>query len=107
MILSCAHECFIDEEAKEEFIVYQGLSPDEITLVDAASRLGFKFLGKKSNMLEIEVLGNKTEVELLHLFPFDSDRKRMTVIVKINGEYKMYCKGADSIIYSRLSEKLE
>ena len=51
MVLSCAHECFIDEEALEDFVVYQGLSPDEITLVDAAARLGFKYLGKKLNTL--------------------------------------------------------
>ena len=41
MVLSAAHECIIDNEAKYEWITYQGLSPDEITLVDAASRLGF------------------------------------------------------------------
>lgn len=31
-------------------------------------------------------------MQLLYLFPFDSDRKRMTVIVNVDGVYKMYCK---------------
>ena len=35
---------------------------------------------------------------------FNSDRKRMSIIVKDpeDGHYKMYCKGADSIIKERL-----
>ena len=36
------------------------------------------------------------------MFPFNSDRKRMSVIIKSNGIIKMYIKGADSIIKSRL-----
>jgi phospholipid-translocating ATPase len=37
---------------------------------------------------------------------FNSDRKRMSIVVKDpeDGHYKMYCKGADSIIKSRLSD---
>ena len=47
MVLCGAHECIIDTEVKKSYIVYQGMSPDDIALVDAASRLGFKYLGKK------------------------------------------------------------
>ena len=47
LLLSAAHECIIDNEAEGDSVVYQGMSPDEITLVDAACRLGFKFMGKK------------------------------------------------------------
>lgn len=36
------------------------------------------------------------------MFEFDSDRKRMSVIVRHNGKIKMFLKGADSIILSRL-----
>ncbi|MFO0131137.1 MAG: hypothetical protein ACK52J_00675 [bacterium] len=77
-----------------------------MTLVDAASRLGFKYLGKNVSKIVLEILGKKTEIELLYLFPFDSDRKRMTVILNVDGVYKLYCKGADSIILSRLSKTL-
>ena len=43
------------------------------------------------------------------MFEFDSDRKRMSVIVrdKRDGKIKMFIKGADSIIKSRLSSKIE
>jgi len=36
------------------------------------------------------------------MFEFNSDRKRMSVIIKHNGLIKMYIKGADSIIKDRL-----
>ena len=39
------------------------------------------------------------------MFPFNSDRKRMSVVVRSNGMIKMYIKGADSIIKSRLSSE--
>ena len=40
--------------------------------------------------------------ELLHIFEFDADRKRMSVIVKDcqTSEYILFCKGADSSIFN-------
>lgn len=35
--------------------------------------------------------------------PFTSDRKRMSVIVRINNKIKLFIKGADSIIKKRLA----
>lgn len=46
-------------------------------------------------------------MQLLHLFEFDSDRKRMSVIVRDRGVIKLYVKGADSIIRSRMSSQME
>jgi len=33
------------------------MSPDEITLVDAASRLGFQYLGKDKNKIILNIQG--------------------------------------------------
>ena len=44
------------------------------------------------------------QYEILKEFPFDSDRKRMTLIVKHEGRYLLMCKGADSIMYPRISK---
>lgn len=115
MVLCAAHECIIDQEEKKSYIVYQGMSPDEITLVDAASRLGFQYLGRQQNTILLNIQGKERKIELLYLFSFDSDRKRMTVIVKDDGVIKLYCKvpnsfilqGADSIIIKRLSQKIK
>ena len=41
----------------------------------------------------VKVKNNEKTFELLEVFPFTSDRKRMSVIVKSNGVIKMYSKG--------------
>jgi len=53
----------------------------------------------------MNILGREEKVELLHLFEFDSDRKRMSVVIQHNGVIKLYTKGADSIIKARLSKE--
>ena len=45
------------------------------------------------------------DYQILKEFPFDSDRKRMTLIVKYNGKYLLMCKGADSIMLKRVSKE--
>jgi phospholipid-transporting ATPase len=41
--------------------------------------------------------------QLLHILEFTSDRKRMSVIVRTpSGKIKLFCKGADTVIYERL-----
>ena len=49
-----------------------------------------------------ELNGQIEEYEILEEFPFDSDRKRMTLVVKHKGRYLLLCKGADSIMLPRL-----
>ena len=44
-------------------------------------------------------------MELMRKFEFNSDRKRMSVVVRDNGVIKMFVKGADNIIRDRLSRK--
>lgn len=51
----------------------------------------------------IKVFGKEKRVELLHSFEFDSDRKRMSVIIRDGNLIKMYIKGADSAIKARLN----
>jgi magnesium-transporting ATPase (P-type) len=41
----------------------------------------------------MKVKGEERRVELLEVFPFNSDRKRMSVVVREDGVIKMYCKG--------------
>jgi len=52
-----------------------------------------------------EITNKTEEYEILKEFPFDSDRKRMTLIVKYQGRYILMCKGADSIMYPRISKE--
>ena len=49
-----------------------------------------------------ELTQRDEEYEILREFPFDSDRKRMTLIVRHQGRVIMMTKGADSIMLPRL-----
>ena len=118
--LALCHTCSIqlDENNKEE---YACVSPDSIELVKAASNQGWKLIESGSNTIKRIKLGNDEDennikdFQRLELIEFNSDRKRETVIVKEinrnndtntdNVVIKLYCKGADSIIEERLSNK--
>jgi magnesium-transporting ATPase (P-type) len=80
--------------------------------VDTARHYGFVFLKSTSQFIELEVVQQKKELvkermELLKLFEFNSDRKRMSVIVRHNGIIKLYIKGADNMILARLNKNVE
>lgn len=56
------------------------------------------------NTVEIDALGKRERYEILNVLEFTSARKRMSVIVRnAKGEIKLYCKGADTVIYERLA----
>ena len=65
--------------------------------------MGYEFDQATQNTTQILVRGEVRKFELLEVFPFNSDRKRMSVIVRSGNQIKLYTKGADSIIKSRLS----
>jgi phospholipid-transporting ATPase len=102
--LSLAHECVAEE--KDGGTDYIGLSPDDVVLVKSAVKQGFvlKKLDKASSR-KIEILGEEHEFEVLNIFEFSSDRKRLSIIVRDNGQIKMYIKGADSVINKLLTNK--
>ncbi|KAJ7176874.1 phospholipid-transporting ATPase 1 [Mycena filopes] len=85
-------------------IQYKAESPDEAALVAAARDVGFVFVSKGREMTEIQVLGETERWTLLRVLEFNSTRKRMSTIYRApDGKLVMYCKGADSVIYARLT----
>ncbi|XP_035524586.1 probable phospholipid-transporting ATPase IA isoform X3 [Morone saxatilis] len=86
-------------------ITYQAASPDEGALVRAAENLGFVFSGRTPDSVIVEMLGAEEKYELLHVLEFTSTRKRMSVIMRTpSGKIRLYCKGADTVIYDRLAD---
>ena len=79
--LSLCHDCILepDKESPENFN-YQGPSPDEITLVDAARHLGYVFRRNTSDGKIVEIDGREHKIEQLEFFEFSSARKRATII---------------------------
>uniref|UniRef100_A0A8C5BK39 Phospholipid-transporting ATPase n=1 Tax=Gadus morhua TaxID=8049 RepID=A0A8C5BK39_GADMO len=91
-------------EKVDGVIVYQASSPDESALVEAARDLGFVLAGRTPDSVIIQAFGAEQSFELLNVLEFSSARKRMSVIVRTpSGQIRLYCKGADSVIYERLS----
>ncbi|XP_034161698.2 probable phospholipid-transporting ATPase IA isoform X3 [Pangasianodon hypophthalmus] len=92
-------------ERSDDTITYQAASPDEGALVRAARNLGFVFSARTPDSVIIEALGQEEKYELLHVLEFTSARKRMSVIMRTpSGKIRLYCKGADTVIYDRLAD---
>ncbi|XP_037292420.1 probable phospholipid-transporting ATPase IM isoform X2 [Manduca sexta] len=89
-------------EQKNGRLEYQAQSPDEAALVSAARNFGFVFRERSPNSITIEVMGNTEVYELLCILDFNNVRKRMSVILRKDGEIRLYTKGADNVIYDRL-----
>lgn len=107
VLLSVCHTV-IPEKMADGDIVYHAASPDERALVQGASKFGYVFQNRTPNTIEVTIFGVKEVYEILTVIDFTSARKRMSVIVKdSNGNIKLYCKGADSIIYDRLNDTEE
>jgi phospholipid-translocating ATPase len=94
----------LTEPVKEnpELNEFKAESPDEAALVEAANDVGYTFVKRTRNGGVLRIHGKEIEFEVLKILEFNSSRKRMSIIVKIEGELKIITKGADSVIFSRL-----
>ncbi|OWB86297.1 hypothetical protein B5S33_g4983 [[Candida] boidinii] len=103
-LLSACHTV-IPEVQDNGSIKYQAASPDEGALVDGAAMLGYKFTIRKPSSITIDIQGTVKSYELLNICEFNSTRKRMSAIFRCpDGSIRLYIKGADTVIYSRLQE---
>ncbi|KFY14300.1 hypothetical protein V492_02704 [Pseudogymnoascus sp. VKM F-4246] len=84
-------------------IEFKAQSPDEAALVATARDMGFTVLGNTSEGVNLNVMGEEKHYPILNIIEFNSSRKRMSAIVRMpDGKIVLFCKGADSVIYSRL-----
>lgn len=87
--------------AAEGELRYEAESPDEAALVYAARAYKCSLVGRLPDRVTVELphLG-KLSFELLHTLGFDSNRKRMSVVVRhpLTDQITVYTKGADSAI---------
>ncbi|NXI58332.1 AT8B1 ATPase, partial [Chloroceryle aenea] len=100
-LLAICHTVMVD--TCDGQLNYQAASPDEGALVTAARNFGYVFLSRTQNTITISEMGIERTYEVLAILDFNSDRKRMSVIVREPaGNIRLYCKGADTVIYERL-----
>ncbi|CAA2988488.1 phospholipid-transporting ATPase 1 [Olea europaea subsp. europaea] len=90
-----------------KLIDYQGESPDEQALVYAAAAYGFMLIERTSGHIVIDIQGEKQRYNVLGLHEFDSDRKRMSVILGCpDNTFKVFVKGADTTMFSVIDQSL-
>ena len=95
-------------------IVYNASSPDEKAIVEACRNYGVTFLGEKEMdqgkifskiFINQEGTGRNCLFERLQVLEFDSDRKRMSVIVKEpKGSIRLVTKGAEVTVLPKCTE---
>ncbi|XP_055967412.1 phospholipid-transporting ATPase VD [Sorex fumeus] len=87
-------------------LCYEAESPDEAALVYAARAYQCSLRSRTPEQVTVDfaALGPLT-FQLLHILPFDSVRKRMSVVVRhpLSNQVVVYTKGADSVIMELLS----
>ncbi|KAK8864038.1 hypothetical protein M9Y10_011732 [Tritrichomonas musculus] len=105
--LSICHAVIPEEDETQPYgIQFQASSPDEGALVLAAADFGYIFTSRSSAGITLKVDGEIVNVEVLANLEFSSERKRSSVIIKHpeTNEIILYCKGADDLIFQRLSK---
>ena len=96
--LCLCHSLIIEEDES-----YQGPSPDEVALVDAARQLGFEFKKRAQGKLTLSLLGKEVEYEILNVMEYSSDRGCMSVIARTpDGSVRLYCKGSDTKVMAKI-----
>ncbi|CAH2274037.1 probable phospholipid-transporting ATPase IM isoform X1 [Pelobates cultripes] len=106
-LLALCHTVMAEEKNEGE-LTYQAQSPDEGALVTAARNFGFVFRSRTPETITVEEMGITITYQLLAILDFNNVRKRMSVIVRNpDGHIKLYCKGADTILFERLDASSE
>ena len=114
LCLSLCHDLVI--ETKQGVMHYNSSSPDELALVNFVRFIGkYEFSEKNNQTNEFKVrryLNNSfteykdLQFENILTLEFTNDRKRMSVIVRDTqtNQYLLFCKGADNVIFDRISK---
>lgn len=102
-----------DKEAKRRLDYqpkYEGDNADDLVLCQAASDFGVRMISRTARTIVVRYIDSTdtkkedVEYEILCLLPFDSSRRRMSIIVRTNQRIYLYIKGAETSIWSKLNQ---
>ncbi|XP_064367263.1 phospholipid-transporting ATPase VD isoform X2 [Dromaius novaehollandiae] len=91
-------------------LCYEAESPDEAALVHAARAYKCILQSRTPDQITVDLAGlGSLTFQLLHILPFDSVRKRMSVVVRhpVSNKVVVYTKGADSVMMDLLGTESE
>ena len=83
---------------REKDGTYRAESPDELALVEGVGMFQCSLGERGTSTMQVTMLGEKQTYEILAVNAFNSDRKRMSILLKdkSSNDYFLMCKGADS-----------
>lgn len=94
----------IEDGASFGEITYQAASPDEIAIVKFCEEMGLKLYKRDRQSITLMHLHSRTllEFEILNIFPFSSETKRMGILIKSKFKDDIWFmeKGADTVMTS-------
>ncbi|VDO33572.1 unnamed protein product [Haemonchus placei] len=82
-------------------VSYQAASPDEVALVKWTETVGVRLAQRDLHSIQLQLgIGQTRQFQILHIFPFTSETKRMGIIVKdeTSDEISLLMKGADTVM---------
>jgi phospholipid-translocating P-type ATPase (flippase) len=110
-VLALCHTVVIESDAMSSegntkgsgaALIYQAESPDEKALVEFAREAGYELIGRTTSQITIKINGTTQFWTALAVNKFDSDRKRMSIVVRdAEGRVRLLCKGADTAMLPR------
>jgi len=99
-VLALCHTVVVESDENNE-IEYQAESPDEKALVEAAAGFEYILTGRTVSQISARIHGEPYSCIPLAVNKFDSDRKRMSIIIKEGSKISLLVKGADSAMLHR------
>ncbi|KAL9974886.1 hypothetical protein ACROYT_G011986 [Oculina patagonica] len=91
------------EGGNNRIVTYQASSPDEVALVTWTESVGLTLVHRDISSMRLKTpYGQILVYNILQIFPFTSETKRMGIIVRdmASGEITFYMKGADTVMSS-------
>ena len=89
------------DENGDQHITYQASSPDEVALVKFAEKMKMRLFHRTDKEIKIKnAADNFEEFDILAIFPFSSDTKRMGIILRNRKHNNIifYLKGAENVM---------
>lgn len=89
-------------ENEDGTVTYQASSPDEVAIVHWAESVGLALTARDRTSMTLRCLhdGSLLGFDILEIFPFTSESKRMSIVIRdrLTGELTFYQKGADVVM---------
>ena len=104
MLALCHSVACFESQEDSALKIYEGSSPDEIALVNAAARNGYTLISRDLKEICVEAFGEVLAYRIVCELEFTPERKRMSIILQApDDRYLMFTKGADASMIPRRS----